>query len=240
MIDRIVPATTDDDRALVGAALGGMSDAACVITEPFSQWVIEDRFAGQRPRWETVGAQMVDDIAPFETAKLRMLNGAHSLLAYCGLKAGHTYVHEAIADPALGQLTETLMRHEAAPGITPAPGQDLSAYADALIARFGNPSLNHRLIQIAMDGSQKIPQRWLETLAANAAWGRQCPAILAGIMAWVDHLKGINGPVDDPMAERLSRLVARDQSFAATLAALFTADGPMAGIWTPLPTEFAA
>ncbi len=240
MIDRIVPATTDDDRAIVADAISSLQDDACVVTEPFSQWVIEDHFAGPRPRWEAVGAQLVQDVAPFETAKLRMLNGAHSLLAYCGLKAGHTYVHEAIADPALGQLTETLMRHEAAPGITPAPGQDLSAYADALIARFGNPSLNHRLIQIAMDGSQKIPQRWLETLAANAALGCQCPAILAGIMAWVDHLKGINGPVDDPMAERLSRLVARDQSFAAILAALFTADGPMAGIWTPLPTEFAA
>ena len=210
MIDRIVPATTEADRAMVAGALGGLTDEApedqaCVVTEPFSQWVIEDRFAGPRPAWEAVGAQLVEDVAPYETAKLRMLNGAHSLLAYCGLRAGHEYVHEAVADPHLRHLAEQLMRREAAPTITPAPGQDLAAYADALIARFANPSLNHRLIQIAMDGSQKIPQRWLETLAARPAQGHDCPAIREGIGAWIYHLQGHNGPVDDPLADKLTR-----------------------------------
>lgn len=239
MIDRIVPATTDDDRAMVADAIGTLHDDACVVTEPFSQWVIEDRFAGPRPRWEAVGAQLVQDVAPFETAKLRMLNGAHSLLAYCGLKAGYTYVHEAIADPALRQLAETLMREEAASGIAPAPDQNLGAYADALIERFANPALNHRLIQIAMDGSQKIPQRWLETLALHAQHGRSCPSILAGIAAWIDHLQGANGPVDDPMAAKLAKLAMRDTDPGSIAAAIFAGDGPLAGIWTPTPADQA-
>ncbi|WP_370521731.1 mannitol dehydrogenase family protein [Novosphingobium sp. ERN07] len=237
MIDRIVPATTDDDRAMVAAALGGLTDEACVITEQFSQWVIEDNFAGPRPRWEAVGAQLVSHVAPYETAKLRMLNGAHSLLAYCGLKAGHTYVHEAVADPDLRQLATRLMRQEAAPTITPAPGQNLTAYADALIDRFANPSLNHRLIQIAMDGSQKIPQRWLETIAANQAQGKPCPAILSAIAAWIHHLQGHNGTVDDPMADRLGAIANRAANPADAVRALFTGQGPHAGTWQPTAAD---
>ena len=125
MIDRIVPATTDADRKAV-AGISGLDDAAAVVTEPFSQWVIEDRFAGPRPRWDAVGAELVADVAPYETAKLRMLNGAHSALAYRGLLAGYGYVHEAIADPDLRAMAERLMREEAAPTIAAAPGQDLS------------------------------------------------------------------------------------------------------------------
>jgi fructuronate reductase len=233
MIDRIVPATTDGDRAEVSAILGGVEDRACVVTEPFSQWVIEDRFAGPRPRWEAVGAELVADVAPYEMAKLRMLNGAHSLLAYCGLQHGHTYVHQAIVDPELRALAEQLMLREAAPTLTPAPGQDLAAYAAALIERFANPALNHRLIQIAMDGSQKIPQRWLETLAAQARKGRQCPAILTGLGGWIRHLRGANGPVDDPQASELA-LAANDPD---PLAALFGGRGSIPSAWTPSETD---
>ncbi|MFY7836152.1 MAG: mannitol dehydrogenase family protein [Novosphingobium sp.] len=237
MIDRIVPATTDEDRAAIAQALGGLTDEACVVTEPFSQWVIEDRFAGPRPKWEAVGAQLVTDVTPYETAKLRMLNGAHSLLAYCGLKAGHTYVHEAVSDPDLRALATRLMRHEAAPTITPAPGQNLTAYADALITRFANPSLNHRLIQIAMDGSQKIPQRWLETLAHNAQQGQTCPAILTAITAWIHHLNGHNGPVDDPLADKLAAIARQNPEPADAALALFTGQGPLAGTWHPSPAD---
>ena len=175
MVDRIVPATTAADRDEVAARLGGLRDEAAVITENFSQWVVEDRFAGPRPHWEAVGAQLVSAVAPYETAKLRMLNGAHSALAYLGLGRGYRFVHEAISDPELRQLAERLMREEAATSFTPAPGQDLDAYADALLARFGNPALAHRLAQIAMDGSQKIPQRWLATLAAQQEGGAPAP-----------------------------------------------------------------
>ena len=228
MVDRIVPATTDADRADLAARIG-LSDEAAVMTEPFSQWVIEDRFAGPRPRWEAVGAELVSDVRPYETAKLRMLNGAHSLLAYVGLARGHTYVHEAIADPIIRPLAERLVREEAAPTIAAAPGQDLAAYADALLARFANPALQHRLIQIAMDGSQKIPQRWLETLAANQCRSRSCPAILAGIAAWVKHLRDANGRIDDPQADLLTVAV----TYTDPLGALFGPGGILASNWVP-------
>lgn len=228
MVDRIVPATTAEDRADIAARIG-LVDAAAVVTEPFSQWVIEDHFAGPRPRWDRAGAELVRDVAPYETAKLRMLNGAHSALAYIGLAHGHRYVHEAVADPAIRPLIEALLREEAAPTIAAAPGQNLGAYADALVERFANPALNHRLIQIAMDGSQKIPQRWLDSLAANQRMGRECPAILQGIAAWLRHLRGMNGPVDDP---RAAELIAA-ASAADPLAALFGPAGLFASEWSP-------
>jgi fructuronate reductase len=156
MVDRIVPATTQEDRAAL-EAMTGLRDEGAVVTEPFSQWVIEDAFAGPRPCLEVVGAQIVSDVAPYETAKLRMLNGAHSALAYLGLARGHAHVHEAVVDPVLRACVSRLMSEEAAPTIHAGPDQDLAAYAAALLERFANPALNHRLIQIAMDGSQKIP-----------------------------------------------------------------------------------
>ncbi|MEP6786551.1 MAG: mannitol dehydrogenase family protein [Sphingomonadales bacterium] len=232
MVDRIVPATTDTDRAELAQRIG-VTDEGAVMTEPFSQWVIEDRFAGPRPRWEAVGAELVADVAPYEQAKLRMLNGAHSALAYIGLSRGHRFVHEAIADPALRPLIERLMRDEAMPTITTAPGQDLSAYADALIARFANPALQHRLAQIAMDGSQKIPQRWLETLAANQLLGRDCPAILSAIAAWIHHLRGANGKVEDPQMRELTQVVAQD----SPAQAIFGHKGLIGSLWQPLPSD---
>ena len=205
MVDRIVPATTATDRQNLEAMIG-MRDEAAVQTEPFRQWVIEDRFAGPRPRWEVGGAQFVADVRPYEIAKLRMLNGAHSALAYMGLERGHVYVHQAIADPELVLLIDRLMRREAAPSVEAAPGHDLMGYADDLVARFANPLLEHRLIQIAMDGSQKIPQRWLETLAWHQARGDDCPAILSAFAAWVRFVKGDGQAVDDPKAEDLAAL----------------------------------
>ncbi|NCU12357.1 MAG: mannitol dehydrogenase family protein [Sphingomonadaceae bacterium] len=235
MVDRIVPATTDADRTEL-AALTGLDDHGAVFTEPFSQWVIEDRFAGPRPRWEAVGAQLVADVRPYETAKLRMLNGAHSLLAYAGLARGHAFVHQAIADPAIRPLVEALMQSEAAPTIAAAPGQDLARYGADLIARFANPALNHRLIQIAMDGSQKLPQRWLEVLAINQQHGRQCPSLLAGIAAWIVHLRGANGPVDDPRSAELTAAA----SGADPVGALFGESGLLASEWRPTPADRAA
>jgi fructuronate reductase len=205
MVDRIVPATTQADIDAAAAALG-LDDAAHVGTESFSQWVIEDKFAGPRPLWERVGAHLVSDVMPYETAKLRMLNGAHSALAYIGLQAGHEFVHEAVADPRIRPIVDRLMRVEAAASIVPNQGQDLDAYATALLARFANSALNHRLSQIAMDGSQKIPQRWLETRAWHHQKGLATPSIDAGLTAWFHHIKGGNGPVDDPRASELANL----------------------------------
>lgn len=237
MVDRIVPATTDADRGEIEGLLK-LRDEAAVVTEPFSQWVIEDKFAGLRPHWEKYGAQITADVHAFENAKLRMLNGAHSALAYLGLKRGHEFVHQAIADPDLASIIDHLMRQEAATSLTPVAGQDLTAYADDLIARFANPALNHRLAQIAIDGSQKIPQRWLETLAYHQQSGQTCPSILTAIGAWLCHIRGDNGRVDDPMADSLKR--AWDEAGTANIVPeLFGVGGLMSSEWTPSPADQA-
>ena len=231
MVDRIVPAVTpaDLDRAAVAI---GLRDEGAAVTEPFRQWVIEDRFAGPRPRWELGGAQLVADVASFERAKLRLLNGAHSALAYLGLPAGHGFVHEAMADPAIAATVDRLMRDEAAASLTPAPGQDLQTYIDALQHRFANTALPHRLAQIATDGSQKIPQRWLEPLADNATQGRSCPATLRALAAWIVHVRGDGAPVADPLAARLASTWAAAGS-SGIVEALVGANGLLHSRWTP-------
>ena len=230
MVDRIVPSTIANDLVAAQAALGDLTDAAHVVTEPFSQWVIEDRFVQGRPRWETFGAELVADVAPYETAKLRMLNGAHSALAYLGLQRGYEFVHQAIADSELRPLVEQLMRDEAAPTIDTAAGQDVMAYADELLERFANPALNHRLAQIAMDGSEKIPQRWLETLAFHQQRGRRCPAILEALAAWIVHVSGRGHVVDDPMRDVLQELW-RKEGNVGIARALFGKGGLFANHW---------
>ena len=233
MVDRIVPATTPQDLSDVERALG-LRDEGAVLTEPFHQWVMEDRFAGRRPRWELIGAQIVQDVRPFERAKLRMLNGAHSALAYLGLERGWTFVHQAIDDPALSPTIERLMRIEAASSFEPAPDQDLQAYAQALLQRFHNPALNHRLAQIAMDGSQKIPQRWLETLSIHQSRGETCPALLTALAAWVRHVRGDGEAVNDPMAETLAALW-RQNGASGMASALFGETGLLASAWRASP-----
>ena len=229
MVDRIVPATTAADLDRAAAALG-LEDQAAVACEPFRQWVIEGCFVGPRPAWEAAGAQFVADVRPYETAKLRMLNGAHSALAYLGLARRRRFVHEAVADTALTSVVESLMR-EAATSFTPAAGQDLDAYAGTILGRFGNPALPHALAQIAIDGSQKIPQRWLATLADQQAKGRTCPAVLRALAAWLAFVRGDRGPVNDPMAAELARLWASLDA-PAVVDALFGPAGIFAHHWT--------
>ncbi|RYD41818.1 MAG: mannitol dehydrogenase family protein, partial [Sphingomonadales bacterium] len=174
-------------------------------------------------------AELVADVAPYETAKLRMLNGAHSALAYIGLGRGYDYVHQAISDREIRDLIERLMREEAGPTIDAAPGQDLSAYADALLDRFANPALHHRLIQIAMDGSQKIPQRWLETLAWHQERGQRCLSLDAAIAAWIAFLRS-DHPIDDPLADKLREAAASPDA----IARLFGDGGLIASDWRPI------
>lgn len=211
MVDRIVPATTDADRAANDAALG-LTDAAPVMAEPFKQWVVEDVFPEGRPALESVGVEMTRDVAPFERMKLRMLNGPHSTLAYLGYLAGRETVAEAMADPSLRPLVEGLMRHEAAPTVD-RPADALSAYADALLERFDNTALRHRTWQIAMDGTQKLPQRLLETVRERLAAERPWPRLALGIAAWMRYASGVDESgaaidVRDPMADTLRRLAA--------------------------------
>lgn len=205
MVDRIVPASSPSDRALVSAAIG-MEDAAAIVTEPFRQWVIADRFAGPRPRWERAGAQIVDEVEPFELAKLRLLNASHSTLAYMGLQLGYAFVHQAIADPVLRDFVTRQMRVEAIPSLTAAEGLDPDAYVDAILTRFANADLHHRLDQIAMDGSQKISQRWLAAIEDRLAEGRNSPHLLTSVAAWIAYTANAPRIADDPLLPRYAAI----------------------------------
>jgi fructuronate reductase len=215
MVDRIVPATTDADIN-AAATLMGLTDYGLVKTEPFRQWIIEDRFAGARPDFELAGVRLVTNVRPFEIAKLRLLNGSHSLLAYVGAVSDFSYVHEAIAEPDFLQLVRHLMHDELAPTLDQAAGLDLDAYQSALLARFANPALQHRLQQIAMDGSQKLPQRLLQPLRQRLARGQPFPALALAIAAWMRYTLGrterdVEYAIKDPLAARLSAIATASQ-----------------------------
>ncbi len=213
MVDRIVPATTDADRSALAATLG-CEDHGMVKAEPFTQWVVEDSFAAGRPDLAAFGVQLVDDVRPWELAKLRMLNGSHSTIAYMGLARGYEFVDQAIADPAIAATVRALMA-EAASTLPPMPGFDPADYAEALLARFANPALEHRLAQIAMDGSQKLPQRLVQTVADRHAAGHLAPAAARGIAAWMAHLAGPH--VNDPLAAALVPLAEAAEGDAGRL-----------------------
>lgn len=213
MVDRIVPRTTDSDREQLAEATG-LADAWPVVAEPYFDWVVEDRFAAGRPGWEAAGAQLVADAAPYEAAKLRLVNGSHSALAYLGLLAGIGSVHEAMCRPALAGFVAALMREEVEPTLPLLPGRDLDEYRARLLDRYANPALQHRLAQIAMDGSQKIPQRWLATVRDRLAAGAPFPRLALAVAAWLRHLQGFDEEgrpiaVDDPLAAALAAEHAR-------------------------------
>jgi fructuronate reductase len=208
MVDRIVPSTTDADREAASNALK-MDDAAPVPCEPFRQWVIEDRFPTGRPAWEKVGAQLVGDVMPFELAKLRMLNGTHSTLAYLSMLAGFATIDEAIGDAPLKTLIHAMMTQEIVPTLDVPPSFDLLAYRDALLARYANAALKHRTAQIAMDGSQKIPPRLLATIEARLNANQPIDRLALAVAAWLVFLRGhaddgTRYEISDPMAARLT------------------------------------
>ncbi len=222
MVDRIVPATTDEDRVRIAARLG-LDDAWPVVTEPFSQWVIEDHFPAGRPRFEDSGVAMVADVAPYELAKLRLLNGSHSTLAYLGYLSGYETVAQAMADADLAQLIAQLMECEAAPTLEGNATGDLTSYIGQLLARFRNPALRHRTWQIAMDGSQKLPQRLLGAVRARLLRGEPIARLALGVAAWMRFVAGIDergGVIEirDPLAGRLKAIVDREGLNAARLA----------------------
>ena len=234
MVDRIVPATTIADIAEALRMLG-VQDAAPVAAEAFGQWVIEDRFAGARPAWEEAGAQFVTDVAPFETMKLRLLNGSHSTLAYLGFLMGHDFVWQAAADPLLAVLVERQMAEEIAPTLVRPADTDLQAYGTQLMQRFRNSALPHRTKQIAMDGSQKLPQRLLGTVRDRIAAGDSYAHLALAIAGWIRYASGSDergGAIDvaDPLAATFVRIVADARGDA----------GPVADGFLDLKTVFGA
>ena len=223
MVDRITPATTDEDRERISDVLG-VDDAWPVVTEPFTQWVIEDRFPTGRPVWETAGAELVEDVEPYELMKVRLLNGAHSTLAYLGYLAGYETVAETMANADFVRLVRGLMDEEVTPTLRVPPGADLASYKAALAERFQNPALKHRTWQICMDGSQKLPQRLLGTIRDRLKAGAPFPRLALGVAGWMRYVTGADETgqaidVRDPMASRLRALADSAGPSAHRLAA---------------------
>jgi fructuronate reductase len=222
MVDRIVPATTDQDRASVAARLG-VEDAWPVMTEPFTQWVIEDRFSHGRPRFEDSGVELVADVAPYELMKLRLLNGSHSTLAYLGYLAGYETVSDVMRDPAFAALVRALMDEEVTPTLSVPQGADLAGYKRSLLERFANPALKHRTWQIAMDGSQKLPQRLLGTVRDRLRRDAPIRRLALGVAAWMRYVAGVDEkgqPIDvrDPLGARLRAIADQAGPDAERLA----------------------
>jgi fructuronate reductase len=223
MVDRITPATTDEDRRLI-ASTQGYADAAPVPTEPFAEWVVAGRFPAGRPRWEEAGARVVDDVVPYEQRKLWLLNGSHSLLAYAGSIRGHSTIDEAIGDPRCREWVEAFWDEAGRHLIL--QGAAVTDYRAALLDRFGNRRVRHQLSQIAPDGSIKLPVRIIRALEAERAEGRMplgCATVLA---AWVLHLQGQGAPIKDPGADAARAAAASPDRSAAVSGVLDTlADG---------------
>jgi fructuronate reductase len=242
MVDRIVPATTDEDRETVAKALG-VTDAWPVITEPFSQWVIENHFPAGRPAWELEGAELVADVRPYELMKLRLLNGSHSCIAYLGYLAGHKTVSDAMADPVFVGFVRALMDEEVTPTLNVPPSADLTRYKAALLERFANPALKHRTWQIAMDGSQKLPQRLLGTIRDRLAVGQPFARLAVGVAAWMRYVGGVDEkgqPIDvrDPLANRLKTLP--DATSLLGIREVFGDDLPANPVFVAAVTEALA
>jgi fructuronate reductase len=256
MVDRITPATTDADiAALAGSA--GYQDEGCVVHEPFRQWVIEDNFVrGERPDWDLSGAQFTGNVGAFETMKLRCLNGTHSALAYLGYLAGYNTIAETVADPLFAQLIDHLWHYEIVPTVPPPEGTDLNAYCAALKTRYMNPSIRHHTWQIAMDGSQKLPQRLLGTIHDNLAAGRGISALALVVAGWMRYVGGVDEQgnaidVKDPLADKLraaadsatdpaakvNALLAVSEVFDPALAALPAFSVPVTTAYTLLAEQ---
>ena len=223
MVDRITPRATDADRADL-VARTGIDDPSLVVTEPYLEWVLAGRFIAGRPAWEQAGATFVDDTTPFETRKLWLLNGSHSLMAYAASIRGHETVAEAIADPVVRDWV--LQWWDDAQRQLSLPEEHITAYRAALLDRYANPRIRHLLAQIAADGSQKVPIRIVPALRAEVAAGRTPTGALRAVAAWVLHLRGEGAPVTDGAVADLQQQVADDlpSAVAAVLAWLGLTD----------------
>ncbi|CAN7177994.1 mannitol dehydrogenase family protein [Caulobacter sp. LjRoot300] len=210
MVDSITPATDDALRARVEAATG-LTDAWPIQREAFTQWVVEDVLGPDAPDLASVGVTLTDDVRGFERAKLRLLNGVHSTIAYAGLLKGHETVFEAISDPDLARIAEDLMVQDIIPTLTAPRGLDLLAYGQAILGRFRNPEIRHLLSQIAWDGSQKLPFRILGTVADALDAGRPVDRLALPLAAWMHFVRrraaeGVK--IVDPLADRLVETAA--------------------------------
>ncbi|WP_312816832.1 mannitol dehydrogenase family protein [Atlantibacter subterraneus] len=223
MVDRIVPAVTPETLQRI-AEQTGVNDPVAVACEPFRQWVIEDNFVAGRPEWEKAGAELVHDVLPFEEMKLRMLNGSHSFLAYLGYLAGYPLINVCMEDANFRATARALMLNEQAPTLK-VKGVDLARYADSLIARYENTALAHRTWQIAMDGSQKLPQRMLDSIRWHLANGSGWSLLALGVAGWMRYVHGVDEQgeaieISDPLKAEIAAKVAQSEQGEARVTAL--------------------
>lgn len=236
MVDAITPATDESLRTNVAAAIGAC-DAWPVQREFYSSWVIEDGLKSPFPDLAAVGAKITTDVDGYAQAKLRLLNGAHSSLAYLGLARGRRTVFEAMHDPVIAEFIRRLMTEELSVAIMPPRGLDLSAYADELIARFENPAIAHETAQIAMDGSQKLPIRLIGAIGDNLAAQRPFALMATGVAAWMRHIRRSardERAIADPLAEPLRDIGRQCRDDGAHDVGLFLAGAEI------MPPQLAA
>jgi len=208
MVDSITPATDDALRARA-EKITGVTDAWPIQREPFTQWVVEDVPAMRDADWKSVGVTLANDVGVYDRAKLRLLNGPHSALAYLGLLRGHESVADAMRDEQLAQFVELLMAEDLAPSLGSEPGLDVEHYISAVLARFRNPGIRHLLSQIAWDGSKKLPVRLVVTIAEALRAGRPIHRLLLPLAAWMRFIvrqakAGV--AIVDPDAARLASI----------------------------------
>jgi mannitol 2-dehydrogenase len=208
MVDRITPVTTDEQRSMVAQEFG-IQDACPVVTEPFRQWIIEDRFCNGRPQWEHVGALMTSDVVPYEKIKIRLLNASHQALCYLGLLLGYEYVHEAIEDEQIQAFIRRLMDEEVSPLLPKVPGIDLGDYKRTLVERFANPAIKDRLSRIGTDASTRISKFVLPSIAEQAGRGGPTRLLSLAVAGWLRCLAGTDDrgrriDLVDPLATTLT------------------------------------
>ncbi|MBS4100940.1 mannitol dehydrogenase family protein [Tsukamurella paurometabola] len=209
MVDRITPATPDGLRAEV-AARAGVDDRWPVVAEPFTQWVLEDAFGAGRPRFEDAGVQVVDDVAPYELMKLRLLNAGHQALGHFARLLGYEYVHDAAADPDVRELLRRYMQEEGRPTLRAVPGIDLDDYIDTLLERFSNPAIADTVARLCQDASDRIPKWLVPVIVARLDDGAAAPLAAAVVAAWTRGCEGFDdagAPItlNDREAEALAR-----------------------------------
>ncbi len=222
MVDRIVPAMTEEEFDIIEEATG-YRDPCGIVCEDFRQWVIEDDFVAGRPDWDKAGATLVRDVLPYEEMKLRMLNGSHSFLAYNGSLAGYDYIYQCMEDEQLKSVTQKLMIDEQGRSLSPSLDVNLEEYAELLIDRFSNPNIKHKTYQIAMDGSQKLPQRALDpflTLQERGVEAKIQPVIIAGWMHYLMNAQQTSTEIHDPLAMTFQDIMASFSDKASVASGL--------------------
>jgi mannitol 2-dehydrogenase len=218
MVDRITPVTSPDDRRHVAEAYG-IVDRRPVVCEPFTQWVLEDRFVGREPRrppLEAAGVQLVADVEPYELMKLRLLNASHQALCYPGYLSGYRFVHEVCADPSFAEFLLAYMDREATPTLQPVPGIDLNAYKHQLLERFANPAIRDTLARLCAESSDRIPKWLLPVVRDNLAAGRPVDLSAAIVASWARYAEAIDEQgapiaVVDQRSEQVTLAAARQR-----------------------------